>query len=133
MPYYVIDKMIAALSERGRSIKGLKVLVLGIAYKKDIDDQRESPSLKIIDLLQKRRVKVWYNDPYVPESSGHREYPGMALKSVPLTARKLKGVDAVIIATDHSSYDYPWIVRNAKLVIDTRNAVKRARKNVVKA
>ena len=133
MPYYVIDKMITALSERGRSIKGLKVLVLGIAYKKDIDDQRESPSLKIIDLLQKKGVKVWYNDPYVPESFGHREYPGMALKSVPLTAKKLKEVDAVIIATDHSCYDYGWIVKNAKLVIDSRNAVKKTRKNVVKA
>jgi UDP-N-acetyl-D-glucosamine dehydrogenase len=134
MPYHVVDKTIEALSRRGRAIKGAKILVLGIAYKKDIDDQRESPSLKIISLLMKKGVKVAYNDPYVPESSGHREYPGLALKSVPLTARRLRSSDAVIIATDHSSYDYRWIVRNAPLVVDTRNAVKRKRaRNVVKA
>jgi UDP-N-acetyl-D-glucosamine dehydrogenase len=133
MPYYVINKMMEALSERGRSIKGAKVLVLGIAYKKDIDDQRESPSLKIIDLLRKKGIKVEYNDPYVPESRGHREYPGLDLKSVPLTEKRLRAADAVIIATDHSCYDYAWIVKNAKLVVDSRNAVKRPRRNVVKA
>jgi UDP-N-acetyl-D-glucosamine dehydrogenase len=133
MPYYVINKMVEALSERGRSIKGAKVLVLGIAYKKDIDDQRESPSLKIIDLLMKKGIKVEYNDPYVPESRGHREYPAMDMKSVPLTEKRLKAADAVIIATDHSSYDYAWIVKNAKLVVDSRNAVKKPRRNVVKA
>jgi UDP-N-acetyl-D-glucosamine dehydrogenase len=133
MPYYVINKTLEALAEKGKSFKGAKILVLGIAYKKDIDDQRESPSLKIISLLQKKGVKVDYNDPYVPESSGHREYPGMSLKSVPLTAERLRKADAVIIATDHSSYDYNFIVRNARLVVDTRNAIKKPRKNVVKA
>ncbi len=133
MPYYVINKMIEALSERGKSIKGAKVLVLGIAYKKDIDDQRESPSLKIIDLLQKKGIKVCYNDPYVPESAGHREYPGLALKSVPVTEKRLRESDAVIISTDHTCYDFKWIVKNAKLVIDTRNAVKKPARNVVKA
>jgi len=133
MPYHVVAKTIESLSERGRAIKGAKVLVLGIAYKKDIDDQRESPSLKIISLLQQKGIKVAYNDPYVPESSGHREYPGLALASVPLTARRLRASDAVIIATDHSDYDYRWIVKNARLVIDTRNAVKRKARNVVKA
>jgi UDP-N-acetyl-D-glucosamine dehydrogenase len=83
--------------------------------------------------LMKRGIKVEYNDPYVPESRGHREYPGMDLKSVPLTEKRLRAADAVIISTDHSCYDYPWIVRNAKLVIDSRNAVKKPRKNVVKA
>lgn len=133
MPYYVINKMIEALSERGKSIKGAKVLVLGIAYKKDIDDQRESPSLKIIDLLQKKGIKVSYNDPYVPESSGHREYPGLSLKSVPVTEKRLRESDAVIISTDHTCYDFKWIVKNARLVIDTRNAVKKRARNVVKA
>jgi UDP-N-acetyl-D-glucosamine dehydrogenase len=133
MPYYVVNKTLEALAERGKAFKDSRILVLGIAYKKDIDDQRESPSLKIISLLQAKGVKVEYNDPYVPESSGHREYPGMSLKSVPLTAARLRNADAVIIATDHTSYDYEFIVKNARLVVDTRNAVKKLRKNVVKA
>jgi len=133
MPYYVIDKTIEALNARGKSIKGAKVLVLGLAYKKDIDDSRESPSLKIISLLRDRGAQASYNDPYVPRVAGHREYPGLELASVPLTAARLRKSDAVVIATDHSDYDYDWIVRNAPLVVDTRNAVKRRRKNVVKA
>jgi len=133
MPYYVINKTLEALAEKRKSFKGSKILVLGIAYKKDIDDQRESPALKIISLLQKKGAKVEYNDPHVPESSGHREYPGMSLKSVSLTAKRLRQADVVIIATDHTSYDYGWIVKNAKLVVDTRNAVKTGSKNVIKA
>ncbi len=133
MPYYVREKAIEALNAQGRSIKGAKVLVLGLAYKKDIDDSRESPSLKIITLLREKGAKVSYNDPYVPRVVGHREYPGLELKSVPLTRALVRKCDAVIIATDHSAYDYDMIARNAKLVVDTRNAIKRRRKNVVKA
>lgn len=133
MPYYVVSKTIEALNERGKSIKGARILVLGIAYKKDIDDQRESPSLKIISLLQKKGAIVSYNDPYVPQSFGHRDYPGLKLKSVRLSEKKLKEFNAVVIATDHSRYDYEWIVKNSFLVIDTRNAIKKRRKNVVKA
>lgn len=133
MPYYVVSKTIETLNARGKSIKGANILILGVAYKKDVDDQRESPSLKIISLLQEKGAKISYNDPNVPESKGHRDYPGLNLKSVPLSERALKRADAVIIATDHSVYDYAWIVKNASLVIDTRNAVKRRRKNVVKA
>lgn len=133
MPYYVVSKTIEALNERGKSIKGARILVLGIAYKKDIDDQRESPSLKIISLLQKKGAIVSYNDPYVPQSFGHRDYPGLKLKSVRLSEKKLKEFNAVVIATDHSGYDYDWIVKNSFLVIDTRNAIKKRRKNVVKA
>jgi UDP-N-acetyl-D-glucosamine dehydrogenase len=133
MPYYVRERTVAALNERGKSIKGARVLVLGLAYKKDIDDSRESPSLKIISLLQEKGAKVSYNDPYVPRVVGHREYPGLELLSVRLTAGRLRRADAVVISTDHSSYDYNWIVKNAPLVIDTRNAIKRRRKNVVKA
>jgi UDP-N-acetyl-D-glucosamine dehydrogenase len=133
MPYFVVSRTVNALNERRKSIKGAKILILGIAYKKDVDDQRESPALKIISLLQKKGAKISYNDPYVSESKGHRDYPGLSLKSVPLGAGMLKRFDAVIIATDHSVYDYDWIVRNSALVIDTRNAVKRKRKNVVKA
>jgi len=133
MPYYVINKTLEALGKKGKSFKGSKILVLGIAYKKDIDDQRESPSLKIISILQKKGAKVEYNDPYVPKSTGLRGYSGLSLKSVPLTVERLQQADAVIIATNHTSYDYGWIVKNAKLVVDSRNAVKKPRKNVVKA
>jgi UDP-N-acetyl-D-glucosamine dehydrogenase len=133
MPYYVRQKTIEALNDRGRSIRGARILVLGLAYKKDIDDSRESPSLKIITLLQEKGAKVSYNDPYVPRVAGHREYPGLELKSVPLTKALLRKCDAVVISTDHTAYDYDMIVRNAPLVVDTRNAVKKRRKNVVKA
>jgi UDP-N-acetyl-D-glucosamine dehydrogenase len=133
MPSYVISKTVEALGERGRSIKGARVLVLGIAYKKDIDDQRESPSLKIITLLQEKGAKVSYNDPHIPELGPTREYPGFIIRSVPLSARRLKTTDAVIIATDHSAYDYDWIVKNSRLVVDTRNVIKKKRSNVVKA
>ncbi len=133
MPYFVVSKTVESLSEKRKSIKGAKILILGIAYKKDVDDQRESPALKIISLLQAKGAKVSYNDPYVSESKGHRDYPGLSLKSIPLSQRMLKSFDAVIIATDHSVYDYNWIVENSSLVIDTRNAVKKKAKNVVKA
>ncbi|MCX6575782.1 MAG: nucleotide sugar dehydrogenase [Candidatus Aminicenantes bacterium] len=133
MPSYVISKTVEALGERGRSIKGARVLVLGIAYKKDIDDQRESPSLKIITLLQEKGAKVSYNDPHIPELGPTREYPGFVIRSVPLSARRLKTTDAVIIATDHSAYDFDWIVKNSRLVVDTRNVIKKKRSNVVKA
>lgn len=133
MPYYVVTKTIEALNERGKSIKGARILILGIAYKEDIDDQRESPALKIISLLQNKGAKVSYNDPYVPQSYGHRDYPGLELKSVALTEKMLKKFDAVIIATAHSDYDFEWIAENSSLIIDTRNAIKNKKNNVVKA
>jgi len=133
MPYYVVSKTIDALNERKRSSYGAKILILGIAYKKDVDDQRESPSLKIIQLLQKKGAEVAYNDPYVPRSFGHREYPDLDLKSVPLSEETLKSFDAVIIATNHSVYDFDWIVENSFLVIDTRNAIPGYKPNVIKA
>lgn len=133
MPYYVVDRTIEALNARGKAINKARILILGIAYKKDIDDQRESPALKIISLLKKKGAKVSYHDPYVPHSFGHREYPDLDMKSVPLTARRLKQSDAVVIATDHSIFDYDWIAKNSRLVIDTRNAIKRKRQNVIKA
>ena len=133
MPYHIVHKTIEALGQRGKLIKGAKILILGIAYKKDVDDQRESPSLKIISLLQKKGANVSYNDPYVPRSFGHRDYPELNMNSVPLDKKKLKKFDAVIITTDHSAYDYDWIAENASLIIDTRNAIKKKRKNVVQA
>ena len=133
MPYYVMERTMEALNARGKSIKGAKILMLGLAYKKDIDDPRESPSLKIISLLRAKGAKVAYNDPFVPRATGYREYPDMDMRSVPLTAARLKKTDAVVIATDHSVYDFAWIAKHAPLVVDTRNAVKRRRRNVVKA
>lgn len=133
MPYYVVTKTIEALNENGKSIKGAKILILGLAYKEDIDDQRESPSLKIISLLKKHGAEVSYNDPYVPQASGYRDYPGLVLESVELTGSILKVSDAVVIVTAHSDYDFDWIAKNASLIIDTRNAIKKKMKNVVKA
>jgi UDP-N-acetyl-D-glucosamine dehydrogenase len=133
MPYYVVTKTIEALNKKRKSVRGARILILGIAYKKDIDDQRESPALKIISLLQNKGAKVSYNDPYVPQSHGHRDYPGLKLKSVALTEKMLKEFDAVIIATAHSDYDFAWIAENSSLIIDTRNAIKKKKNNVVKA
>jgi UDP-N-acetyl-D-glucosamine dehydrogenase len=133
MPYYVVTKTIEALNKKGKSARGARILILGIAYKKDIDDQRESPALKIISLLQNKGAKVSYNDPYVHQSYGHRDYPGLELKSVALTEKMLKEFDAVIIATAHSDYDFEWIAENSSLIIDTRNAIKKKKNNVVKA
>ncbi len=133
MPYYVVERTVDALNAAGKSIKGARVLVLGLAYKKDIDDVRESPSLKLITLLQKRGAKVSYNDPHVPKTHKMREYD-LRMSSVALTAQSLKRFDCVIISTDHSVYDYRFIVRNSRLVIDTRNATKKLRSaRIVKA
>jgi UDP-N-acetyl-D-glucosamine dehydrogenase len=111
------------------------VLVLGLAYKKDVDDLRESPSIEIIELLRAKGAKVAYNDPYFPRTHKQREHD-LRMSSTPLTARTLRGFDCVLIATDHSSYDYPWIVDHARLVVDTRNATvgcRRGRRKVVLA
>jgi UDP-N-acetyl-D-glucosamine dehydrogenase len=133
MPYYVVTKTVEALNENGKSIKGASILILGLAYKEDIDDQRESPSLKIISLFKKRGANVSYNDPYVPQGGGYRDYPGLVLESVDLTEKKLKECDAVVIVTAHSAYDFDWIAKNASLIVDTRNAIKKKKKNVIKA
>jgi UDP-N-acetyl-D-glucosamine dehydrogenase len=130
MPYYVTEKVIEALNGKGKSIKGARVLVLGIAYKKDIDDVRESPSLKLITLLQQRGAKVDYNDPHVPRTHKMREYD-LRMASVPLTERNLRKYDCALIATDHSSYDYRFIVRHSSLVVDTRNAAGKIRSSKI--
>jgi UDP-N-acetyl-D-glucosamine dehydrogenase len=135
MPHYVVHKVMEALNARRKSLNGSKVLVLGLAYKPDIDDVRESPSLELIELLKTGGAKVDYNDPYLPQTHKMREYD-LKMKSVPLTAAKLKRYDCVLISTNHSDYDYPWIVKHAKLVVDTRNAtaaVKSGRSKIVKA
>ena len=133
MPHYVVSKTVDSLNERGKGIEGSKVLILGISYKKDVDDQRESPSLKLIDLFQKKGAKVSYHDPYASQTTEYRAYPDLKMKSIELSEKELNSYDVVVIATDHSSYDYKWIASNSSLVIDTRNAVGKKRNNVVKA
>jgi len=128
MPYHVVSALGAALNEREKSLKGAKVLLLGVAYKKDVDDLRESPSLKLLELLTARGAKVDYNDPYFPALFKMRHYDFSNKKSVELTAKKIASYDCVLIATDHSSYDYGMIVKNAKLVVDTRNATRKLKK-----
>ena len=125
-----------ALNGRKKSLNGSKILILGAAYKKDVDDVRESPTLKLIELLEDKGAKVDYNDPYIPKMPHVRKYK-YEMKSVPLTPANLKKYDAVLISTDHSCYDYKKIVTHAKLVVDTRNATKAVRRtknnNVVRA
>ena len=135
MPHYVVGKVMDALNERQKSLKGSRVLVLGLAYKKDIDDVRESPSIELIELLKAKGAKVDYNDPYIRRTHKQREHD-LRMRSRPLSAKALAGYDAVVISTDHSCYDYDWIVENAPLVVDTRNAtagVRKGRGKVVKA
>jgi len=135
MPHYVIHKVMEALNEKKKSLNGSKVLVLGLAYKPDVDDVRESPSLELIELLKSHGARVDYNDPHIPQTHKMREYD-LKMKSRPLTAAALKSYDCVLIATNHSDYDYKWIVKNARLVVDTRNAtaaVKTGRGKIVKA
>ncbi|MGQ9623682.1 MAG: nucleotide sugar dehydrogenase [Candidatus Caldatribacteriaceae bacterium] len=132
MPYYVVEKTIEALNERGKSIRGAKILVLGVAYKKDVDDMRESPSLKIIQILEKKGALVDYNDPYIPAIPKLRKYD-FHKKSVPLEAEILKGYDCVIIATDHSVYDARLLLEHAQCIVDTRNFIRTKSEKVKKA
>ena len=124
------------LNRNGKSLRGASILLLGISYKKDVDDTRESPSLKIISLLKEQEANVEYNDPYVPYISGFRRYPELKMKSTPLTDDYLLRFDCVVIVTDHSCYDWQDIVNKSKLVIDTRNAtrhVKGGKEKVIRA
>jgi UDP-N-acetyl-D-glucosamine dehydrogenase len=135
MPQYVVTKVMEALNERRKSLKGSKVLVLGLAYKKDIDDLRESPSIELIELLRGRGARVDYNDPYIPRTHEQRRH-NLGMRSKKLSAMMLGSYDVVLISTDHSCYDYDWIVKNARLVVDTRNATARltkGRDKIVKA
>ena len=121
MPYHVIASVVSALNQRKKSLNGSKVLVLGVAYKRDIDDLRESPSLTIIELLQKEGAQVSYNDPYFPFVGRGRHYD-LQMKCEDLN--NLGQYDCVLIVTDHTDYDYAKIVKESQLVVDTRNATK---------
>ncbi len=135
MPRYVVQRLMEALSDRGRPLRDARVLVLGIAYKKDVDDMRESPSVRLIELLQERGAQVVYHDPFVPRVPRMREHR-LDMVSVPLTDEALESADAVLVATDHSCIDYARVVERAALVVDTRNAcrgVRVGRDKIVKA
>jgi UDP-N-acetyl-D-glucosamine dehydrogenase len=136
MPAFVVSKVADALNDCGRPVKGSKVLVLGMAYKKDVDDPRESPGFELVDLLLKKGAAVSYNDPHIPELPRMRHYPHLRMASRPLTPGLLAEQDCVLIATDHSAYDYSWLVTHSRLVVDTRNATKgvtRGREKIVRA
>jgi UDP-N-acetyl-D-glucosamine dehydrogenase len=133
MPGHVVTVVTEALNRRKQCLRGARILVLGVAYKKDIDDLRESPSLRIMKLLEQQGAVVDYHDPYFSSLHKMREYD-FKLSAVEPTAEALQSYDAVLIATDHSSYDYDFITRHARLVVDTRNAthgVKDQREKVV--
>jgi len=135
MPYYVAERTIEALTARDKGIRGAKILILGLAYKKDVDDVRESPSLKLMEILKEKGIEVDYNDPYVPTPPRLRKYK-LERGSVPLTNGNLAQYDCVIIATDHSLYDSEFIAENARLIVDTRNMMNHANNHsgkVVKA
>jgi UDP-N-acetyl-D-glucosamine dehydrogenase len=121
MPYNVVDAVTAALNQHKKALNGSRVLVLGVAYKRDIDDLRESPALTIIEELQRRGAEVSYNDPYFPKVGRGRKY-NLQMTCAPL--EKLDQYDCALIVTDHTDYDYKKIVAESKLVVDTRNATR---------
>ncbi len=135
MPSRVVDRLAEALNAHGKPVKGSRVLVLGIAYKKDVDDPRESPAFEILELLAARGARIAYHDPHVPRLPRMRKYD-LVMDSIPLTPDTLRAQDAVLIVTDHTAVDYAAVVAHAPLVVDTRNAtkgVKQGREKIVKA
>jgi len=134
MPEYVIEKLVGALNERGRAVKGSRVLVLGLSYKRDIDDPRESPAFEIVDRLLRMGAKISYHDPHVPVAPAMRSWPDLpAMESVPLTPETLEASDAVMVVTDHAAVDYELVTRHAPLIVDTRGVYRDANSKVVKA
>ncbi len=122
MPDYVVARVAEALNTKKKAVNGAKILVLGLAYKKDVDDIRESPSIQLIETLKSQGAKVDYNDPHVPRTPIQRDHD-LRMVSKKITPKMLSGYDCVLIATNHSSYDYPLIAKHAKLIVDTRNAL----------
>jgi UDP-N-acetyl-D-glucosamine dehydrogenase len=134
MPRYVVDKLTSALNARKKPLNGSKVLLLGLAYKKDVDDTREAPSFELMHLMREAGVEVDYHDPHVPETPAKRSFPDLAKqRSVPLTPANVAGYDAVLIATDHTAVDYALVAEHAQVIIDTRGVYRAPRANVVKA
>ncbi|QPL48062.1 UDP-N-acetyl-D-glucosamine 6-dehydrogenase [Halomonas sp. A40-4] len=132
MPEYVIGKLMDGLNDAGKALKNSRVLVLGIAYKKNVDDMRESPSVEIMELIEAKGAEVAYSDPHVPKFPRMREH-SFNLSSEPLTAENLATFDAVVLATDHDRFDYELIKQNAKLIVDSRGKYRESAANVIKA
>jgi len=132
MPEWVVGKMMDALNTNGKSLKGAKILVLGIAYKKNIDDMRESPSVELVELLSAKEAIVSYSDPHVPSIPKMRKHR-IDLRSVDLSAALLRDMDCVLIATDHDAFDYDLILKNSRLIVDTRGRYRKKCDNVVRA
>ncbi len=136
MPHYVVNRIADALNNRSKPIKGSNILLLGMAYKKDIDDPRESPGFELMELLMQKGAVVKYNDPHIPTLPSMRHYPNLKMESSPLSKELLAGQDVVLIVTDHTAYDWNFIVQHAPLIVDTRNACKNVtanREKIVKA
>ena len=137
MPFYVVQELMNALNERGKALKKSRVLLIGLAYKKNVGDYRESPSLKLLEILMEKALEVNYHDPYISVLGKTRDYPNFAgMQSVILSPEAITDYDAVLIATDHSSIDYDGLVRHAQIVVDTRNAtrdVTHGRDKIIKA
>ena len=133
MPKWVVNRIIDALNQHEKSLKNAKILVLGIAYKCDVDDMRESPSIHIMEILREKGAHVAYSDPYVPHFPKMREHQ-FELSSEPLTADNIAQFDGVILATQHKIFDYDLIAKYAKLIIDTRGGFRRySQANIVSA
>jgi UDP-N-acetyl-D-glucosamine dehydrogenase len=132
MPHYVVEKIGDALNTRRKAVNGAKVLVAGVAYKRDIDDMRESPALDVMSLLHAKGAQVSYADPFVPEVHGREWAGGYDIKAVELASGSIGEYDCVVILTDHKVFDYEAIVSQADLVVDTRNAIKGSQPNVFK-
>jgi UDP-N-acetyl-D-glucosamine dehydrogenase len=127
MPYYTVSRILETLNAAGKPLKGAKIFILGVTYKKDTEDIRESPSLKIIQLLREKAADVTYNDPYIPKISLAQG----SLSSMALTKENLSRADCVVVATDHSSYKISEIAANSKLVFDARGATRRLRNDYI--
>ena len=132
MPEYVLTKLMDGLNESGKALKGSRILVLGIAYKKNVDDMRESPSVEIMELIEDKGGLVAYSDPHVPVFPKMREH-SFELTSEPMTAENIGSFDAVVLATDHDKFDYELIKQNARLIIDSRGKYRTPADNVIKA
>jgi UDP-N-acetyl-D-glucosamine dehydrogenase len=136
MPNYVVSRIADALNDRGKAIKGSKITLLGMAYKKDVDDARESPGIELLELLLHKGALVQYNDPHIPRLPRMRRGPNLDMVSQELSPQYLREQDCVVIVTDHSAYDWAYLVEHATLVVDTRNAcrnVKQGKASIVPA
>jgi UDP-N-acetyl-D-glucosamine dehydrogenase len=136
MPYYVVERVAIALNQVRKAVNGSKICILGVAYKRDVDDPRESPSFQLLELLAARGAKLSYSDPHIPRLPKMRHYEVPELTNSMLTEQFLSEQDCVLIVTDHSAFDYDSIVKHSRLIVDTRNAlraVKQCGATIIKA